>query len=352
MSAESATPSDICLIRLSSIGDVCNAVPAVLAIQARYPEARLTWIVGRVEAGLVGDLPGVDFQVIDKEEGLAGIVALGRRLRGRRFDVLLNMQVSLRAGLVSLAVRARRRYGFDRDRAREGHGLFCNRRVEAQQHAHVVDGFRAFAWAIGAPRSPARWQIPVSREDSEWAREAIGEGRPVLAVVPSASATERNWTPAGYAAVADHAAGRGFRIVLLGGPGQGEARLAERVESLMRSRPLNLVGKTTLKQLLAAVSHSSMMLAPDTGPVHLAVCAGVPVIGLYCHSNPRRTGPYGGGEWVVNHYDGIVAQQYGKPWTELPWGTRAKGDSLMEGIGEEEVIDRFDRLAEQVSPRS
>lgn len=352
MSVEPDHPADICLIRLSSIGDVCNVVPAVLAIQERYPEARLTWIVGSVEAGLVGDLPGIEFLVIDKKDGVAGILALRRRLRGRRFDVLLNMQVSLRASLVSLAVRAKRRYGFDRDRAREGHGLFCNRRVEAQRHAHVVDGFMAFARAIGAPGSPSRRPIPIDERDRHWAEETLGEGGPVLAIVPAASAAERNWTVEGYATVADHAAARGFRVALLGGPGSDERRLAERVASSMRVQPLNLVGKTSLKQLLAVVSRSSMMLAPDTGPVHLAVRAGVPVIGLYCHSNPRRTGPYESGEWVVNHYDRIVEQQHGKPWADLPWGTRAKGDDLMEGIRQEEVIDRFDRLADEVMPRS
>ena len=105
--------------------------------------------------------------------------------------------------------------------------------------------------------------------------------------------------------------------------------------------------ETTLKQMLAVLSRSAALLAPDTGPVHLAVSVGVPVIGLYCHSNPRRTGPYGGQEWVVNHYDRIVASQRGRPWEELPWGTRAKGAGLMAGIQVKEVTDVFDRLVRE-----
>lgn len=350
MSAERGTPSEICLIRLSSIGDVCNAVPTVRAIRDRYPDARLTWIIGRVEHGLVADLPGVEFVVVDKNEGLAGLLALRRRLRGRRFDVLLNMQVSLRASLVSLAVRARRRYGFDRARAREGQWLFCNRRIEPQRHAHVVDGFGAFAAAIGVPSSPPRWEIPIDREDLRWAAERLPDGPPVLSIVPAASAAERNWTAEGYAAVADHAVDRGFRVALLGAPGDRERELADRVSRLARDPAIDLVGKTTLKRLLAVISRSAALLAPDTGPVHLAVAADVPVIGLYCHSNPRRTGPYGGMDGVINHYDRLVTEQRGRPWTELPWGTRVRGDGLMRGIQPQEVIAIFDRLADRIGP--
>jgi heptosyltransferase I len=272
---------------------------------------------------------------------------LRRRLRGRRFDVLLDMQVSLRASLASLAVGARERYGFDRQRSREGHGLFCNRRIEPQRYAHVVDGFAAFARAIGVAEVPARCRIPVSDVDADWAANRVPDGSPVLAIVPSASAAERNWTAEGYGRVADHAAGAGCRVLLLGGPGKAERRLADRVTGLMTARPVDLVGKTTLKQLLALISRSAVLLAPDTGPVHLAVSAGVPVIGLYCHSNPRRTGPYGGMEWVVNHYDRIIARQRGRPWTDLPWGARAKGDGLMQEIRVNEVISTFDRLVEE-----
>ncbi len=348
MSAERDTPREICLIRLSSIGDVCNAVPAVLAIQDRYLDARLTWIIGRAEHGLVADLPGVEFVVVDKGDRLAGLLALRRRMRGRAFDVLLDMQVSLRASLVSLAVRARRRYGFDRARAREGHWLFCNRRIEPQRHAHVVDGFGAFAAAIGAPPPPPRWEIPIAPEDRFWAAERLPDGPPVLSIVPAASAAERNWTAAGYAAVADHAVDRGFRVALLGGPGDQERGLANRVSRLAGVPLIDLVGKTTLKRLLALISRSAALLAPDTGPVHLAVAAGVPVIGLYCHSNPRRTGPYGGMDGVINHYDRLVMEQRGRPWTELPWGTRVRGDGLMRGIRPQEVIATFDRLADRI----
>ena len=137
-------------------------------------------------------------------------------------------------------------------------------------------------------------------------------------------------------------------MALLGGPGDQERGLANRVSRLAGVPLIDLVGKTTLKRLLALISRSAALLAPDTGPVHLAVAAGVPVIGLYCHSNPRRTGPYGGMDGVINHYDRLVMEQRGRPWTELPWGTRVRGDGLMRGIRPQEVIATFDRLADRI----
>jgi heptosyltransferase I len=334
----------ICLIRLSSIGDVCHAVAMVQAIQRHFPECRITWVVGRVEAELVQGLPGVELLVCDKSQGLRGMARLRTALKARRFDVLLHMQISLRASLVSLMIRSPRRIGFDRARAGEAQWLFTNHRIRAQEHAHVLDGFKAFAAELGVPDYEPRWNIPISREDVEWATSVLPAGKPVLGIVPAASRPERNWTAEGYAAVASHALGRSFRVALFGGHSSLEARLGEEIRSRLGRPVSNLIGQTTLKQLLALLGRTAVLLAPDTGPVHMAVTQGVPVIGLYCHSNPRRTGPYNSIDYVVNHYDRLFHEHYRAPWTERPWGTRLRGDDLMENIGIGEVTEMFDRV--------
>lgn len=340
----SSTPRRICLIRLSSIGDVCHAVAVVQAIQRHYPGARVTWIVGKTEAALVGDLPGVEFIVYDKSRGLAGLAGVRRRLAGRRFDALLNMQVSLRASLVSLLVRAPVRIGFDRARAAEGQWLFTNREIEAQKRAHVLEGFKAFAAALGVPDFPPRWEIPVPADDLAWARSVLPPGRPVLGITPGASRPERNWTVEGYAAVAAHALDRGFRVAMFGGSTPAERALGAGIHERLRRPVADLIGRTTLKQLLAVLGRTALLLAPDTGPVHMAVARGVPVIGLYCHSNPRRTGPYTCLDYVVSHYDVLFRECYGVRWEERPWGTRVKGRDLMKSIGPDEVVAMFDRV--------
>ncbi|HSE00477.1 MAG TPA: glycosyltransferase family 9 protein, partial [Burkholderiales bacterium] len=149
-----APPESICVLRLSAIGDVCHTVPVVHALQRRWPAARITWVIGRMEASLVGDLPGVEFITYDKSGGLAAWRALRATLRHRRFDWLLHMQAALRASLVSLAISARTRLGFDRARARDFQWLFTNRKIEARPGEHVMDGLLGFAEALDAPRTP------------------------------------------------------------------------------------------------------------------------------------------------------------------------------------------------------
>lgn len=340
-------PGRICLIRLSSIGDVCHTVSVVQSIQSYDPRCRLTWVIGRTEAGLVGDLPGVEFVVCDKNRGLAGILDLRRILKGRHFDCLLHMQVSLRASLVSLMVHAPIRIGFDRSRAGEGQWLFTNRRIPSQRHPHVLEGLTAFARAIGVPDRAPTWDIPVPAVDRDWAENVLPQGPPVLGIVPGASSRERNWTAEGYAAVADYAMNRGFRVALFGGHSTEENCLGEAIRERLDRPVSNLIGRTTLKQFLALLRRTSLLVAPDTGPVHMAVTQGVPVIGLYCHSNPRRTGPYTCQEYVVNHYDRLVQARYGTSWESRPWGARLKGPDLMVDIRTEEVIAMFDKVVEE-----
>jgi hypothetical protein len=111
-------PASLCILRLSAIGDTCHVVPVVRTLQRAWPATRLTWIIGRGEAQLMSLLPGVEFITIDKRAGWAAARTLRLALRGRRFDLLLHMQLSLRASLASTLIRARARIGFDLLRAR------------------------------------------------------------------------------------------------------------------------------------------------------------------------------------------------------------------------------------------
>lgn len=351
--SQSNPPQSICVLRLSAIGDVCHAVAVVQAIQRQYPQCRITWIVGKVEAALVRDLPGIEVLSYDKHSGWDGLRRLRQQLRGRRFDVLLHMQIALRASLLSLFIRAKRRIGFDRARAGEGQWLFTNERIRVQQHPHVLEGFQAFAEQLGVPVAPPLWHIPVSKDDQLWAQHRLPDGPEPhnnwLVIAPFASKPERNWTLDGYVALIRHAQQRGMRVVLCGGPGAQERQFAATLQEQAGDKLVNLVGQTTLKQLLAVLARVALVVAPDTGPAHMAVTQGVPVIGLYCHSNPRRTGPYLWPQYVVNHYDDFIQRQRDKPWQALPWGSRAKGSQLMQSITVDEVLARFDQVLSELS---
>ena len=145
-------PSELCVIRLSAIGDTCHAVPVIRAIQEAWPRTRITWIVGKTEHSLLSGLSGVEFLVLDKARGVQGYRDLRRQLKERTFPVLLHMHASARANLVSSIVKAPLKIGFDRARARDFQWLFSNRRLPPTRHQHVMDGLFEFAeaWAFRA----------------------------------------------------------------------------------------------------------------------------------------------------------------------------------------------------------
>ncbi len=336
--------NSLCLLRLSAIGDVCHAVAMVQAIQRQYPQLKITWVIGKLEYQLLKHLPGIEFVIFDKSQGWRSYLNLHKALKGRRFDVLLHMQVALRATLASLAISAKVRVGFDRARAKEGQWLVTNHRVEPLAEPHVLDGFMGFAKAIGVSDITPSWNIPVPQADTEFAQRQIADGEKVLVICAAASKAERNWLPERYAAVAQHAVNKGYRVILCGGPTALEKTLADDIANACSAKLDNLVGKTSLTQLLALLKRASLVLAPDTGPAHMAVTQGTPVIGLYAHSNPGRTGPYLSQQYVVSAYqEAIASQQSG----EVKWGTRAKGEHLMALISVEAVIEKFDQVIQQ-----
>ncbi|QDZ92843.1 glycosyltransferase family 9 protein [Shewanella decolorationis] len=341
MSLNPNTMNSLCLLRLSAIGDVCHAVAMVQAIQRQYPQLKITWVIGKLEYQLLKHLPGIEFVIFDKSQGWRSYFNLHKALKGRRFDVLLHMQVALRATLASLAISAKVRVGFDRARAKEGQWLVTNHRVEPLAEPHVLDGFMGFAKAIGVSDITPSWNIPVPQADTEFAQRQIADGEKVLVICAAASKAERNWLPERYAAVAQHAVNKGYRVILCGGPTALEKTLADDIANACSAKLDNLVGKTSLTQLLALLKRASLVLAPDTGPAHMAVTQGTPVIGLYAHSNPGRTGPYLSQQYVVSAYqEAIASQQSG----EVKWGTRAKGEHLMALISVEAVIEKFDQV--------
>jgi len=350
MLGQLAVPKNLCILRLSAIGDVCHAVAMVQQIQQKWPDIKITWVIGKIEASLLQGLPNVEFVIFDKKAGLKGYLDLKEKLKGRNFDVLLHMQVALRASLASLCIPAKTKIGFDRQRAKEGQWLFTNRKVTPIEKPHVLEGFMGFAQAIGVKTQAPTWQMPLTDEDQLWASESIATNKPIAVIAPSASKAERNWHSEGYAKTADYLVERGFAVVLCGGPTTHEKLLAAEIDSLSQSQLINIVGKTSLKQLLAVLKVAHLVIAPDTGPAHMAVTVDTPVIGLYAHSNPHRTGPYLYQNYVVSCYQQIIEKQEQNSLDKLPWGIRAKGGNLMNAITLTQVTDMIKKVIKENYP--
>lgn len=339
------SPQSICLLRLSAIGDVCHAVATVQALQKRWPQAEITWVIGKVEFQLLKGLKGVKFVIFDKQAGFAAYRLLRKELKSYHFDILLHMQVALRASLATLCIKAREVWGFDKQRAKEAQWLFTNRRIQPQTEPHVAEGFLGFAKALGVAKSAMpEWRMPLEQKQLDWQQEQLEKYGRYVVISPAASKPERNWLAERYAAFANYANEQGFSVVLCGGPGREEAVLAEKIVTNCDFSPINLVGKTNLKQLLAVLKKAEVVLAPDTGPAHMAVTVGTPVIGLYAHSNPKRTGPYCYQNYVVSCYEEVFQQQYPEMDSKSCWGKRVKGNNLMTLIEVDRVLATFDQV--------
>ena len=336
----------VCLLRLSAIGDTCHALAALRAFQAAWPETRFTWIIGKVEAKLMREiLPEIEFITFDKAATFRELWRLRALLRGRRFDLLLDMQLSFRASLISGLVRAPIKLGFDRQRARELQWLFTNAQIEPKASEHVLDSFMGFVRACGIQPKAPHWSISLPSGSLDYARGIIAAGRPTLLISPCSSHAARNWSAARYAALADHAAStHHMSVVLVGGRSSEEARMGAAIAAAAHAPLVNQIGKDTLPQLLGLMSQSTALLSPDSGPAHMAGMVGLPVVGLYAATNPQRAGPYYSREWCVDKYDAAARKYLGRPAAQIPWTTKIERPGVMDLIEVSDAAERLDAL--------
>jgi len=346
-------PRSLCILRLSALGDVTHVLPIVRTIQAHWPETRITWIVGKFEHKLVGDLEGVEFITYQKKGGLAGRKQLAEALSGRRFDVLLNMQVAFRASLLSTLIKADIRLGYDHKRSKDLHGLFINKRIPQRDGQHVLECFFSFLETLGLTQQQWRWDIPLPEEALLFAEQNLPDDRANLLISPCSSHVLRNWHAEGYALVADYAAQRfGVRVILTGGPTPLEQEMGAAIEAAMTTSAVNLVGKDTIKRLMAMIARADLVISPDSGPAHMASAANTPVIGLYAASNVKRSGPYRGRALCVDRYDDAARKFKGCGAEQLKWGTKLEYPGVMDLITVDDVIAQVDAWAQEkgISP--
>ncbi|GAB2313523.1 Lipopolysaccharide core heptosyltransferase RfaQ [Stenotrophomonas maltophilia] len=334
----------MCLLRLSALGDVTHVVPLVRTLQAARPDTPIHWIIDKAGHKLLDGLPGVTFHAYDKKSGMAGVKELRRQLPPGRFEALLQMQVAFRANLLSAFIPAERRIGYDRSRSKDLHGLFINERIPDRPGIHVLDAIGSFCEPLGLRQTEVSWDLAVPQSAYEWAAaQWQDDGRPVLMISPCSSHVRRNWYADRYAAVANHAAQRGWQVVLCGGRSELERSMADAIQAQLHTPALDLVGKDTLKQLPALLARANLVMTPDSGPMHIANAMGAKVLGLHAASNPNRSGPYSDRRYCVDRYDDAARKYLAKQAADLKWGTKIEFDDVMELITVEDGIAAFER---------
>ena len=337
-----AAPENICVLRLSAIGDTCHALAVIRNLQDNWPDTRITWVIGKAEATLMGDIRDIEFITFDKSAGLDAYREVRRRLAGRRFAAALCMHASMRANLLCRLLPTDLRIGFDKARARDFQWLFTKQRIPAATGEHALEAMMGFARYIGAQPTDLRWDIPLG--DSERAFAAQHAGPRTVVISPCSSQRSRNyrnWPVEHFAAVAQYLRDRvQAHVVLTGGNSPLEMDYARVIRE--RAGATDLVGQTSLKELYALIAAADVVICPDSGPAHMATAAGTPVIGLYATSNPARTGPYLSQALCVNRYPDAVRRYLGKRTDDLRWGQRVRHPGAMELITVSDVTGKID----------
>ena len=337
-------PRSICLFRLSAIGDATHVVPVIKTLQHKYPNCKITWVIGKVEYKLLKGLPGVEFVAFNKADGWQAIKKMRSTFSGNKFDVLLQMQLSFRANLVSRFIPATRRIGFDAKRSKEGHGMVINERIPYLHDCHVLDGFMQFADYLGCDEKVMNWDIPTASEDENLASDIIAEEQINVVISPCSSHKLRNWSIERYAAVADWLVEKyNAQVILTGSPSPQEAEFVSSIQSICKHPVINIAGKDTLKQLLCLLKQADLVISPDSGPLHMAGSVGTPVIGLMAASNNKRSGSYQYADLAVDKYPEACIKFLHKSVEKVKWGTKTELPGAMELI---QVTDVQQKISE------
>lgn len=268
-------------------------MPTVRALQRQWPDARITWIIGKGEHSLLAGLSGVEFVVYDKSTGFAGMRALWRQFADTRFDVLLHMQQAIRASVLSLGLKADVRVGYDRARAKDAQHWFTQHQLAPHPNAHVLESFMDFARVLGVNDDHLSWDLPVPDTARNEAQVISGDV-PYLVINPCSNVrlrNFRNWSVEGYASVIEHAwVQHGLKSVLTGGGSALEREIGDQIEALCQpASVINAIGGTSLKGVLALIDQAQAVIAPDTG-LSICQCHGHPGVRTLCFDQSPACG--------------------------------------------------------------
>ena len=291
--ADRAAPR-VCLVMLSALGDVVHALPVVTAIKRHVPATRLTWILQPGPATLVRGHPDVDdILLFERRRGWPAMLDLRRELRTRPFDLVIDLQPYFKAGLITGFTRAPVKLGLDRARARDLNWLFTTHRIPPRPLGHIQEQFLEFLDAIGVPRGEPAWRLRVTEEERALARAIVaGAEGPLVGFVVATSKPRKNWLPERYAQLAGRLRdAHGARCLLLGDTTPIERAAAGAIAAGTDAAPIDALG-CGLRETVALLEACDVVVAPDTGPVHICVAMNVPAVALFGYTNPKRFGPY------------------------------------------------------------
>lgn len=344
----------VCIVMLAAVGDAVHALPVVNAIKRTHPAAHITWVM---QAGALTNLltghPAID-EVIPfvRADGWRGFAAVRRLLRAREFDCVLVLQPYLKSGIVASFAKSPVILGFDRARARDLSWAFSSHRLPPHPLQHMQDQYLEFAQWLGVNPFPLTWRIgPWNDAERAWQRDFLAQfDRPIVPIVVATSKPQKDWPAERWAEVCDALVeDYGLQPVLVGGRSAREVEAERVILAAARHKPFSALGNGGLRGLAAIIERSALVISPDTGPLHLSVALGVPVISLLGYTNPKRVGPY-------RKFADLMIDAYGDAGESYPVSMENRPDR-MQRITVRQVLDRvsrwkaaYQRVSESPSP--
>ncbi len=339
----------ICILRLSALGDCINTFGLINALINEKPDLKTLWIIDSRFAPLFRNSRGEDLvPMLSLDFSKNNIFKikhqLKKELHNQEFDYVFALQTSIKASLCLGDIKAKTKLGYDSERSREGQFLFIDKKVPSPSNPHVLAGFMAFTEFVGFDDLRPSWDFDLDDAELLPYKNEFKEDK-IFTISPCSAKQDKNWTLSGYVDVAKHAIEEGFKVVLVGSKKESELDLCAQIALEIGNNCLNLCGKTTLRQLAAVISLSSLVLSPDSAAMHLASALSIPVIGLFAIHNPKRVGAWNYPDLWVSVYNECASKEC--RGQNISWRYRVKDPNAMKLIDSETVIDAFDKACEK-----
>lgn len=333
---------NILIVKLSAIGDVIHALPVAHSLKQQYPDTRITWIVEKPAYDLLKNNPDVNEIIIfdkPKFKSLAGLVKyapeFSTMLKSYHFDLAIDLQGLFKSAAITLLSGAKQRLGYCN--MRELSNWVSTPVCGENRNGHIVDRYLDVARAVGCDVSEVLFPMNITTEEAEHAASSANQaglpsGQSYAVLAPGTNWPSKCWPVGHFAQLANELIQTGVVPVIIGGP--SDTSLAMQIIH-QSPKAINLVGKTTLKELAYIIKNASLFVGGDTGPMHLAVAVQTPVIALFGPTDPERNGPYGLGNTVLTIKDGCRGC----------WKRQCpEGKPCMETIEVGQVMDVVQRL--------
>lgn len=287
----------ILIIKMSSLGDVLHALPTLYALRENNPKAKIVWAVHENFSAVLPGKPYIDEVVhIDKKKlkSISYLWALRKKLHAYHFDMCLDLQGLAKSAIVAWLSGAKERYGYWE--MREGSFLVSKGLVGPHKKDHVIERYLDTVRVLGGTVSSVQFPLPSLVDEEKRMEERFrreGLAGPYIAIVPGARWNVKEWPLSYWIALCTRLVEENIPVVLLGSKDDMEKgkAISQGVASTLIH---DCTGKTTLKELMAAISLSALYISADTGPLHIANALKKELIALFGPTSPDRTGPYGG----------------------------------------------------------